>query len=52
MAHVAEETDDDLTTIGIMEELEARGGMSLETFRQLYQQQWTARHTAPVDGGR
>lgn len=48
MAHEAEETDDDLTTIGIMEELDVRGGASLEIFRMAYLQQWPSRATYPT----
>lgn len=43
MAHEAEETGDDLTSIGIMEELETRGDASVEVFRMAYLQQWLER---------
>lgn len=45
MAHEAEETDDDLTSIGLMEELELRKfrGDDTEQFRRLYMEQWPQR---------
>lgn len=43
MAHEAEETDDDLTSIGLMEELEVRGGDSVEQFRRAYIALWPTR---------
>jgi len=36
MAHDAEEADDDMTSIGIMQELDARGGSATSIFREMY----------------
>ena len=43
MAHDAEEEDDDVTGIGIMQELDARGGSATTIFRDLYLAQWRER---------
>lgn len=43
MAHDAEETADDVTGIGIMQELDARGGSAKSIFRDLYMAQWRER---------
>jgi hypothetical protein len=45
MAHEAEESDDDLTSIGLMEELEVRKarGDDTEKFRRFYIEQWPQR---------
>lgn len=43
MAHEAEDSGDDLTAIGLMEELEVRGGDAVNRFGEAYRAQLIAR---------